>query len=435
MTLCENDAWKNAFEKNNNRKWLIAKIVNDLLHDIGHGPFSHSLEAVCELPKGFHEDIGRRLILENEELKGILNSIYPDLNQLIIEFHEKNPFGLLSTSEGQIDVDRADFLPRDEFFLDISDKHHSIDDVNSFFEGYTMGLVLDSNQNRVIRPIYKQENLENILRFLETRFCNYKNAYYNVNNQKYDYIMKAFAERLLQSNEESKLKEYLENNFRAKSQNVDLDEYIKWNDVKFLKEIVYVTKKTDDVILKKLGLMCIPSPETIENLIEGSYVSKEQYGEPLKQLDIETIETLRNISKVVNEQHPNIKLENLLVLNSTSRQDVDECRKKIDNIIGILPENEEKYGIITWEDKLVAYKNKKDEEIYIKTKKGDIKEISELVSTSNNIYAKNVLGLNESINGLIILLPILSEKSKETVLEIRNTIEEFNKSYVKETQK
>lgn len=181
--------------------------------------------------------------------------------------------------------------------------------------------------------------------------------------------------------------------------------------------------------------MCIPSPETIENLIEGSYVSKEQYGEPLKQLDIETIETLRNISKVVNEQHPNIKLENLLVLNSTSRQDVDECRKKIDNIIGILPENEEKYGIITWEDKLVAYKNKKDEEIYIKTKKGDIKEISELVSTSNNIYAKNVLGLNESINGLIILLPILSEKSKETVLEIRNTIEEFNKSYVKETQK
>lgn len=426
MTLCENEAWKNVFEKNDNKKWLIAKIVNDLLHDIGHGPFSHTMEAVCELPKGFHEDIGRRLILENHELKDTLNSIYPNLNELILEFQEKNPFGLASTSEGQVDVDRGDFLPRDEYFLNISDKNKSIEDVDCFFDSYTMEIVTESNGNKLIRPIYKQENLENILRFLENRFYNYKNFYYNVNCQKYDYVMKSFAERLLQSKEKSKLKSFLENNVRSTPQRVNLDEYIEWTDVSFLKAIADTIKSTDDEILKKLGLICIPGTESVESLLEGTYISKVQEEKTLSKADIETIETLTDISKFVDKRKQNLESENLLILNSISKQDIKECKEKIDSIIGIATEKEKENGVISWEDRIAAYKRKKGEEIYIRTNKGNAKEITEFVSERHNIYAQNLLGLSESINGLMIILPILNEKNKEILPQIKNVMEEYN---------
>lgn len=428
MNLYDIPVWKNAFEKKDNRKWIIAKIVNDLLHDVGHGPFSHSTEAICELPKGFHEDIGRRLILENEQLKNELDKIYPNLGKLIIEFQEKNPFGLASTSEGQIDVDRGDFLPRDEFFLKpTKGGYHSIDDVNKFFSNYTMKLVKDSDGKKVVRPVYKQEDLENILRFLETRFNRYKNYYYRVDTQVYSYIMKAFSERLLQSEEDYELKDFLKNNFRATPKDINLEEYIKWNDVKFLRGIVDVIENTSDNTLKQLGLMCIPNQRSMDSLLMGTYISNEQDFKNPSDEDIETIKKLKNISKYADQKYKNRCSENIMILDSSSEEDVKACKKKIDEALNISEGNEEENGIVTWKDKVVAYKKKKGEEIYIETFDEKIKEISELISESSNEYAKRVLNSSEEINGLIAILPIISEKNKDAAVRVKDIIEESNR--------
>lgn len=87
----------------------------------------------------------------------------------------------------------------------------------------------------------------------------------------------------------------------------------------------------------------------------------------------------------------------------------------------------------TREDDIVAsYKHKKGKEIYLKDANGNIKEISELAST--NIYAKNVLNLKEDINGLLMIVPILTEKHEENVLSIKEAVKEFNKNNIKEKQ-
>lgn len=87
----------------------------------------------------------------------------------------------------------------------------------------------------------------------------------------------------------------------------------------------------------------------------------------------------------------------------------------------------------TREDDIVAsYKHKKWKEIYLKDANGNIKEISELAST--NIYAKNVLNLKEDINGLLMIVPILTEKHEENVLSIKEAVKEFNKNNIKEKQ-
>ena len=85
-----------------------------LLHDIGHGPFSHALEhTIIDI---HHEDLSL-LFMEalNEEFKGKLSiaiSIFKD------EYPKKFLHQLVS---GQLDMDRMDYLNRDSFFTGVSE--------------------------------------------------------------------------------------------------------------------------------------------------------------------------------------------------------------------------------------------------------------------------------------------------------------------------
>lgn len=55
--LYSNEKIGKLVDDNEYQKYMLAELVRALLHDIGHGPFSHTMETVCNLPKGFHEKI------------------------------------------------------------------------------------------------------------------------------------------------------------------------------------------------------------------------------------------------------------------------------------------------------------------------------------------------------------------------------------------
>lgn len=86
-----------------------------LLHDIGHGPFSHALEH--SLVEGIsHEDVGA-LVMDrlNAEFEGALD---PG----IAIFHDRHPKHVLhQLVSGQLDVDRMDYLNRDSFYTGVSE--------------------------------------------------------------------------------------------------------------------------------------------------------------------------------------------------------------------------------------------------------------------------------------------------------------------------
>ena len=86
-----------------------------LLHDIGHGPFSHALEH--ELIKNAHHEGISLLIMQklNEEFSGQL--------QIAIDiFTNKHPKKFLhQLVSGQLDVDRMDYLNRDSFFTGVAE--------------------------------------------------------------------------------------------------------------------------------------------------------------------------------------------------------------------------------------------------------------------------------------------------------------------------
>mgnify|MGYP003577052900 CR=1 FL=1 len=114
-----------------------AAILAILLHDIGHGPFSHALEH--SLVTGIrHEDISMKLMQElNEHFEGklthaieIFNGTYPKkfLHQLI---------------SGQLDLDRMDYLNRDSFFTGVSEGVISFDRIIKMFNVFDDDLVIE----------------------------------------------------------------------------------------------------------------------------------------------------------------------------------------------------------------------------------------------------------------------------------------------------
>ncbi len=86
-----------------------------LLHDVGHGPFSHALEN--ELIKDVqHETISILLIRKlNKEFNGQLQTA---LDIFTNNYPKKFLYQLVS---GQLDVDRMDYLNRDSFFTGVAE--------------------------------------------------------------------------------------------------------------------------------------------------------------------------------------------------------------------------------------------------------------------------------------------------------------------------
>ncbi|NJC27930.1 hypothetical protein GGR27_003449 [Lewinella antarctica] len=107
------DSLKRKGIKINKREAEAAKIAI-LLHDIGHGPFSHTLENT--LIKAHHEDLSL-LFMErlNEEFHGKLT-----LAIKIFKGKYKKHF-LHQLITGQLDMDRMDYLNRDSFFTGVAE--------------------------------------------------------------------------------------------------------------------------------------------------------------------------------------------------------------------------------------------------------------------------------------------------------------------------
>ena len=136
-----------------------AACVAILLHDIGHGPFSHALEHT--LVEGVsHEKISRLFMANlNEEFDGQLDLALQIFNN---QHPKKFLYQLIS---GQLDLDRLDYLNRD-----------------SFFSGVTEGMV---SSNRIIKLInikndelvVEEKGIYSIEKFLIARRLMYWQVY------------------------------------------------------------------------------------------------------------------------------------------------------------------------------------------------------------------------------------------------------------------
>jgi uncharacterized protein len=123
-----------------------AVLIAILLHDIGHGPFSHALEH--SIVTGVSHEAISSLVMDklNEEFNGKLSLAIRIFNGK----HEKNFLHQLVSS--QLDMDRLDYLKRDSFFTGVSEGVISSDRIIKMLNVVNNQLVVE---NKAIYSIEK----------------------------------------------------------------------------------------------------------------------------------------------------------------------------------------------------------------------------------------------------------------------------------------
>ncbi len=129
-------------------------LIAILLHDIGHGSFSHALEYML-VPETSHEVISLRFMEQlNKELDGVLETA-------ISIFKGKHPKKFLNQLvSSQLDTDRLDYLKRDSFYTGVAEGNISSERIISMLNVCDGALVVEE------KGIYSVEKFLMARRFM-----------------------------------------------------------------------------------------------------------------------------------------------------------------------------------------------------------------------------------------------------------------------------
>lgn len=214
-----------------------AALLAILLHDVGHGPYSHALESLL-MEDWHHEKLSILLMKKlNDEFNGELDLA---IEMFQGKYHRKF-FNQLITS--QLDVDRLDYLKRDSFFTGVSEGSVNTQRIISMMNVKDDELLIDE------KGVYSIEN------FLTARMFMYWQVYYHKTSALAEHLLVKILSRAKQLISEGKqveaygnLKYFLYKTDFEKATEEDVNRFTQLDDTDVLSAIK-TWQNADDFVL------------------------------------------------------------------------------------------------------------------------------------------------------------------------------------------
>ncbi len=271
-----------------------------LMHDIGHGPFSHALENML-MDDWHHEKLSLLLMNRlNDEFCGQLTTA---IEMFQGKYHRKFFNQLISS---QLDVDRLDYLKRDSFFTGVSEGNVNAQRIISMMNVCNDELVIDA------KGVYSIEN------FLTSRMFMYWQVYYHKTSALAEFILVKILERAKMLVSEGAILpatdnlQYFLNREKNAATDEDVERFTQMDD----NEIIHAMKlwqKSEDFVLS-YWCQCV-----IQRKFPKTIISSQPFSDQFIQDKIKTVNEKLGISNANELVH---QIERSLLSYSKDKQPI-----------------------------------------------------------------------------------------------------------------
>ncbi|MFR6559193.1 MAG: HD domain-containing protein, partial [Weissella confusa] len=241
----------------------LVLLTSALLHDLGHGPYSHTFEHIFNTD---HESYTQQIILSPEtEINQVLRQVAPDFPAKVASVIAKtyeNP-QVVQLISSQIDADRMDYLLRDAYYSGATYGEFDLARIIHVMRPYKGGIAFDQ------KGMYAVED------YVVSRYQMYVQVYFHPVSRSFEVLLQHLLERAKFLYDESKTDSRISTSFISPALmplfagDFSLEQYLMLDDSVMLANISE-WRLADDAILADLATRFLDRKPLKSILIEDS---------------------------------------------------------------------------------------------------------------------------------------------------------------------